>query len=513
MELQIKSISDKTFWLAIDGREYIFPADFGASSEGGVITVKNNRSASFSVSMDYDTVVVDGVAIGDAETAVDAINRIVFNGEVWPKFPFDYYYGIEIDLNVANPACTRIGRPELHVSLPVQSRMRRCVLRDNGTVAYYLHANDSALRDNGAAADLTGADGQVMVEIPEHWRKFEFEGTKWRILLSEFEMPGFRHVPKCYRSAYEAAIDRTTAGAPKLASVVNPAAEFRGGNNNATWDGTYRSMLGMPGTATSLTNYRTYARRRGTAGKNSAGWNCDVYDIQKTCYWLYAVEYANLNCQAAYNAQPTSEGYRQGGLGNGVTTLNVTSWGNFNGYNPFIQCGYTNQLGNRTGVVDFAMPDEYGATLTVQVPSYRGLENPFGHLWKWTDGCKCRIQSNDGGGLSEFFVCSEPDRFQDSNYTDYEKRGNLPRSEGYVKEMLIGEFGENMPKAVGASSTTYFSDYFYTNIPATGEALRGVLFGGAAYDGAHAGFVCALTHTAPSNANTFIGSRLCFIPA
>jgi hypothetical protein len=430
-----------------------------------------------------------------------------------PKFPYDYYYGVEFDTNVANPSCTRIGRPELHVSLPIQSRMRRCLLKDDGTVNYYLHANDSTLRDTGTAADLTGASGQVMVEIPEHWRKFEFEGTKWRVLLSEFQLPGFYFVPKVYRSAYEAAIDRTTSSAPKLASVVNTSPEFRGGNNTTTWDGTYRSLLGMAGTNTSLTNYRTYARRRGTTGKNGAGWNCDVYDIQKTCYWLFVVEYANLNCQAAYNAAPTSEGYKQGGLGDGVTTLASGNWNTLNGYNPFVPCGYTNSLGNRTGVVDFVMPVEYGATLTVKVPSYRGLENPFGHVWSWTDGCKCRIQANDAGAASEFYACSDPSKFQDSNYNDYELRGNLPRNEGYVKEMLIGEFGENMPKiATGASSTTYFSDYFYTNIPASGEAQRGVLFGGGANRGASAGFAFAYADNAASDTTANVGSRLCFIP-
>jgi hypothetical protein len=434
-----------------------------------------------------------------------------------PKFPYDYYYGVEIDTNVANPKLTRIGRPELHVSLPIQSRMRRCLLNDNGTVNYYLHANDSTLRDTGAAADLSGASGQVMVEIPEHWRKFEFEGTKWRVFLSEFQLPGFHFVPKAYRSAYEAAIDRTVTGAPKLASVVNTSAFFRGGNNTDTWDSETRILLGRPGTQTSLTSFRTYARRRGTAGKNGAGWNCDLYDIQKTCYWLYVVEYANLNCQAAYNAQPDANGYRQGGLGAGVTTLNGTLWSTWNAYNPFVPCGYTNSLGNRTGVVDFVMPAEYGATLTVQVPSYRGLENPFGHTWSWTDGCKCRISAtvdNGGTGLSEFFACNDPSKFQDSTYNDYDKRGDLPRNEGYVKEMLVGEFGENMPKvAIGGSSTTYFSDYFYTNIPASGAAMWGVLFGGTASYGALAGVASARTHSAASDANASVGSRLCFIPA
>ena len=432
-------------------------------------------------------------------------------GNTKPTFPYDYYYGIEWDSNVASSACTRIGRPELHVSLPIQSKMRRCVLRDNGTVAYYLHANDSTKRDTGAAAKLDGTDGQVMVEIPAHYRKFEVDGTKFRCLLSEHALPGFHLVQLAYRSAYEAAVDRTVSATPKLASVVNTSTAFRGGNNTAGWDGTYRSLLGMPATSISLTNFRKYARNRGNAGKNGAGWNCDVYEVQKTCWWLYAVEYANFNCQLAYNAEPTSEGYKQGGLSQGVT--NMSDWDGYNSYNPMVPCGVTNPLGNKTGVVNYTYKKSDGTDgQTLSVPSYRGLENPFGHVWSWTDGCKCNIQSADAGGVSEFFVCTDPAKFQSNDYTDYEKRGELPRNEGYVKIMMIGEYGENMPTAVGASSTTYFADYFYTNVVSnTGQ--RGVLFGGHAANGAGAGFSYAHTYGTASNADAFVGSRLCFLPA
>ena len=432
-------------------------------------------------------------------------------GNTKPTFPYDYYYGIEWDSNVASSACTRIGRPELHVSLPIQSKMRRCVLRDNGTVAYYLHANDSTKRDTGAAAKLDGTDGQVMVEIPAHYRKFEVDGTKFRCLLSEHALPGFHLVQLAYRSAYEAAVDRTVSATPKLASVVNTSTAFRGGNNTAGWDGTYRSLLGMPATSISLTNFRKYARNRGNAGKNGAGWNCDVYEVQKTCWWLYAVEYANFNCQLAYNAEPTSEGYKQGGLSQGVT--NMSDWDGYNSYNPMVPCGVTNPLGNKTGVVNYTYKKSDGTDgQTLSVPSYRGLENPFGHVWSWTDGCKCNIQSADAGGVSEFFVCTDPAKFQSNDYTDYEKRGELPRNEGYVKIMMIGEYGENMPTAVGASSTTYFADYFYTNVVSnTGQ--RGVLFGGGASGGALAGFSCASANGAASATDAYVGSRLCFLPA
>lgn len=436
-------------------------------------------------------------------------------GNTKPTFPYDYYYGVQININVADPALVRVGRPELHVTLPVQSLMRRCLLDDSGNVTTYLHATDSTKTDTGATADLSGANGMVMVEIPKHYRKFEFDGTTITALISLYPLPGFHEVPKMYRSAYEATIDRTVTATPKLASVVNTTAAFRGGNNNTAWDGTYRSLLGLPATQTSLTNFRKYARNRGAAGLNGCGWNCDLYAAQLATYWLYVIEYANLNCQKDYNAEPTSEGYKQGGLGAGVTTLNSTKWNTYNSYYPFIPCGITNSLGNRTGVVEFTMPDEYdtGVVTKVNVPSYRGIENPFGHIWSWTDGCKCEIQSDADGALSKFYVCNDPAKFQDTSYTDYEQRGELPRKGDYVKRLMIGEYGENMPIEVGGESTTYFCDYFYTALPTSGSAMRGVLFGGSATYGALAGLSYANTYYAATYTAAYVGSRLCFIPA
>ena len=435
-------------------------------------------------------------------------------GNTKPTFPYDYYYGVKINTNVADTTLERVGRAELHASLPVQSQMRRCLLNDNGEVVTYLHATDSTKTDTGAAADLTGASGMVMVEIPEHYRKFEFDGSNILALISAFPLPGFHKVRKVYRSAYEATVDRTTSTI-KLASVVNTTAAFRGGNNTAGWDETYRSLLGRPATNISLTNFRSYARNRGAAGLNDKGWNCDLYEAQLNTYWLFVIEYAQLNCQAAFTSQLTEEGYRQGGLGDGVTTLADAKWSSFNGYNPFVPCGITNSLGNATGVVDYEMPEEYGAALTVQVPSYRGIENPFGHVWSWTDGILVQAQSDADGAKHLFFRAADdnPANFNSSNYNGYVQRGELPRSNGYVKKILCGEYGDNMPQAVGGSSTTYFADNFYQNIPASGVALRGVFFGGSAFGGANAGLAFAYSTNAPSSANAYVGSRLCFIPA
>ncbi len=380
------------------------------------------------------------------------------------------FYGVEWDTALPNPELVRIGEMGLHASLPIQSGMARCLLLDDGTVNYYLHPTDSTKKADGTAAVLDGTDGQVMVEIPAHYRKFEMDGTVNRCYISQYPLVGYHLVPKTYRSAYEA---YNNGG--KLSSVSGV----------------------MPSASISLTNFRAYARARGTAGMNGAGWNCDVYDIQKTTYWLYLVEYANFNCQAAYNAEPTAEGYKQGGLGDGVTNASA-----------YVQTGATNSLGNQTGVVTITSP-------ATGVPSYRGIENPFGNFNSWTDGVKVRVQSASAGGKSEMFVCTDPLKFNDSGYSDYENRGQIARVSGqYITALVVGEYGENLPSAAsGGSATTYMCDYFYTSIPSSGEAERGVFFGGYRTYGASAGFVFSNTYSTASATSTPVGSRLCFIPA
>lgn len=427
-------------------------------------------------------------------------------GNTKPTFPYDYYYGIEWDVTVSNPVPTRIGKMELHQSLPVQSGMRRCILKDNGTVNYYLHANDSSKRDNGAAANLTGADGQFMVEIPDAYVRFEMDGNKCRAIMSNHPLPGFIKWRKDYVSADEACVQRSTT---TLCAVVNNDVDYRGGNNNTAYDSTDHSLLGRPATSISLTNFRAYARKRG-----STSWNCNLYQTHRKLWWLFAIEYCNFNSQATFNAALTADGYRQGGLGAGVTTLADAKWSAFNAYNPFIPCGHTLSLGNHTGVVNYTMPASYdnNSGLVVAVPSYRGVTNPFGHIWKWTDGCLCNVQSDAAGGESQFFVCDDPVQFASTIGAGYEYRGNIPRSNGYVKSLILGEYGEIMPLAIGGGSTTYLCDYFYTNIPTSGESTRGVLFGGYALNGTSAGFVYAYTSSAPSYAAAYFGSRLCYFP-
>jgi hypothetical protein len=421
-----------------------------------------------------------------------------------PWFEDQLSYGIEYDTTVSSPQCTRIGNVNYHRSLPIHSKMKGCLLSDDGTVQKYLDPNTwvNETRD--------GSQGQVMVEIPSYYRKFETEGTKRRVRISEMPLPGYHLVKKKYVSAYEASVKRSTT---TLCSVVNEDPDYRGGNNQAVWDNTYRTVLGRPATAISRTNFRAYARKR---KEGSSEWNCMTYDIQKDLFWLFAIEYANLNSQAAFNSEKDSNGFSQGGLGPGVTTLNSTEWNNYNGNYPFVPCGHTDSLGNKTGYVNYNMMNETGEVQkTVQVPRYRGVENPFGHTWTWTDGVNVRIsptEENGGDNLSKVFVTDDPSLFNDTNYEGYRYMGNEARTSGFVKSVLFGEGGEIMAETVGGGSTTYFCDYHYTDI-LTIEQLNGVVFGGRAADiGGAAGLVYSGSTFAPSITAASAGSRLCFIP-
>lgn len=528
-----------------------------------------------------------------------------------------FMYGIEFDVTVSSPECKRIGNMDLHRELPIHNEMRGCLLSDDGIVTKYLNPN------NWTNETLDGSQGQVMVELPEYYRKFETDGNKRRVKLSKMPLPGYTLVKKKYVSAYHATLQHSTN---KLCSVVNTDADYRGGNNQEDWDNTYRSMLGMPLTFKNRTEFRTYARNR---KEGSFEWNIMTYDIQKDLFWLYVIEYATLNSQKEYNPELSEEGYKQGGLGNGVTNMN--NWNEYNGSNPIVSCGYTNEIGNGTGekilesidwqyqttgwllmknytfdtavcevtkgtsevtitnikdsgrrfsyvtaynqsgsvtynitglaegqTIDFisgnviatASSDgditvnwgteirnrELKANFTgacnivitiidaekpllnikrneMCVPRYRGIENPFGHIWTYEDGISSRISANspNGDGMSKVFITENPEYFNDDNYDNMTYIGNEARNGGYIKSIIFGEYGDIIPDVVGGSSTTYLCDYHHTNIPSNGEQLRRVLFGGAYYE-AFAGFGSAASNDSPSVRTTHVGSRLCFIP-
>lgn len=426
-----------------------------------------------------------------------------------------YSYGVEWDITVSSPILTRIGNPLLHKSLPIQSAYRGCVA-NNGVVNYYLYPDDWAYKEDGSTLSvLDGTDGTVRVHTPKFYGKSGSNGNKRWVRISLVKLDdSWVEIPELLIDAYRNTVDNTVSATPKAVSVVNTTEAFRGGGNRAQFDeylttkldtkDAFRSDLGKPRTNVSRANMRTYA--------TNAGSELLCYEYYKWIfYWNYVIEYANFNSQAAYNAELTSDGYRQGGLGPGVTdwSNSATSWSGYNGTYPITPCGYCNDIGNFTGIKDLVIPEctatnetDTVATKTFKVPRWRGFDNPFGDIWTNLDGVV--IQRTAANEISSVYTTTNKEEFTDvigsKTIAGYEVA-----QDGYIKEFDLGETAEIIPSScTGASATTYICDYHSCN--ATSTELRTLRVGGIANYGSNAG----LSYFASNNDVSYAGSTVGF---
>lgn len=416
-----------------------------------------------------------------------------------PDLEERYAYGVEWDTASSSPDGVRVGNMQLHRELPIQSKMKGAVLDNKGGINKYLGTSWSD-------SDVQLASGEpenfsIMTMIPRHWYKFYFNGTKFRCMISAIPLPGYKYVDDFFISSHEATIYRSKDLLMSRLGVDSTYNEYRGGDNTAEWDGTYRSLLGRPVTNLTRDQFRQAARKRGS------GWEMYTYGAHKTLFWLFAVEYATLNSQKPFNAQKDANGFAQGGLGPGPTQM--TDWTNFNNNNPLIPCGYTNEFGNRSGEKAYVVKNSSNGThATLMANRYRGIENPFGHIWKHTDGANIQVTTGDDG-LSILWTTNDPSNFSDTSYTGYDKKGNVCRINGHVKKMLLGEDGDIIATEVGGSTSTYWCDNYYTNVSVNRMQL--VVVGGRSDNGLNAGLTDVGTTNSSGVANN-IGSRLCFFP-
>lgn len=417
-----------------------------------------------------------------------------------------YSYGVEWDVTVVDPALTRIGNPLLHKQLPIQSSFRGCVA-EGPIIKYWLNPNDWSLKENGEPSVLDGTDGTVRVNTIKFYGKSGSKSNKRWVKISTVKIDDtWVEIPELLIDAYRCTVDTTTSSTPKAVSVVNTTAQFRGGGNRADRDtylesDAFRTDLGKPRTSTTRANMRTYA--------TNAGSELLCYEYYKWIfYWCWVIEYATFNSQAAYNAELTSEGYHQGGLGDGVTTWDGTSWNNYNGYYPLTPCGYGNDIGNFTGIKDLVIPDTTVsdsitvATKTFKMPRWRGFDNPFGDIWTNLEGIV--IKRNAANEDSNVYTTIDPEEFTDE-IGSKSVAGIEVAKDGYIKAFDLGRTGEIIPSEVGGSTTTYMCDYHWCNSGST--ALRTLLVGGRAYSGTASGLGCFHSYHGVGNAHANVGFR------
>ena len=206
----------------------------------------------------------------------------------------------------------------------------------------------------------------------------------------------------------------STLEANSALSVMNTNSYCRGGNNSSTYDAyitsdRFRSMLGKPRTSISRDTMRANCRR---SGKEILSY----LQYKRVLYWLYFIEYANFNCQARFNSELTSEGFRQGGLGDGVTTVNTDYWIDYNQLNPLTPNGYTNEFGNGTNIKAMTIAMSEPTYSTVQyVPRWHGIENPFGDIFNNVDGIIINSSGivENGKKYNEVYATEDPLIYRD----------------------------------------------------------------------------------------------------
>ena len=368
-------------------------------------------------------------------------------------------------------------------------------------------------------ANLSGYDGTVRVHVPKFYIKSWEDGDKRRVMISTIKIDDtWTEQPEILVDAYRSTVLNTvpdkmgylsTLPVNSAISVVNTHDYCRGGGNRSANDAYLetdpsRSDLCKPRTSMSRATMRTYSR--------NAGSEMLSYDQYKNIfYWLYVIEYANFNCQEAYNEAVTAEGYKQGGLGAGVTTINGTYWSYYNGYYPLTPCGYCNELGNGTGLKTMTVvtPTTSGGdptqTYNFSVPRWRGFDNPFGDIWTNLDGII--IQGDAKGNPKTVYTTTDPNNYGDNESAKnaMEIAGHEIHQDGYTKEFDLGEAAHIIPESVGGDTTKYKCDYHWTGPKDT--SLRTLLVGGCANDSASAGLSDFASANGVSYSYTYFGFR------
>ena len=401
------------------------------------------------------------------------------------------WYGVQWSETSSNPDCTRIGNMEMHRTLPIQSMMKPFDITNiEDTVSEIILPIDDQFQKTSYAnatniqwSIVSRDSDNIMIRIPEFWYTDDYvPGTKTHNLkLCPHAKPGWYHHKEAYVSAYE-----VYKSGDKLVSVKGQ----------------------LPTVNFNRTNGRTWARANGFDGETK--WNLYTYEEHRAICHLFLVEYATRNSQKAVNTELTPEGFRQGGLGSGCTTGTAT----INGAQTwsFMPTGSSDSLGSGSGevTVTIQQTDQSGSntsTITRKCNRYRGIENPFGHVWKHTDDV-ISVYSN---GYRTWYKSVKPDQFTTNKNASYKSLcASTMVSSGYKTEIKATPTCDFFAVSVsGGSETTYWCDYNWDNTDTSEHCL---LIGGSSGDGGRAGRYSLASDGGVGHSHANVGSRLTYLP-
>lgn len=155
----------------------------------------------------------------------------------------------------------------------------------------------------------------------------------------------------------------------------------------------------------------------------------------------------------------------------------------------------------RTGACDGLGMKSGSYASTKKSNIYRGVENPFGNVWKFIDGINIKDY--------QAYICYDPTEYVVDKFTSpYTALSyvNANVSDKYATKLGLDS---NNPlirltkEASGGSDSTYMCDYYYSN-----SGNRILLAGGDFNHTTNAGLWCFYGSGTSSTTNSYIGSRL-----
>ena len=416
--------------------------------------------------------------------------HITFNVTSQNLEEFDWY-GVSWSETSSNPDCTRIGNMDMHRSLPIQSMMKPYIITGINNPygqELLLQVNDDfqttifSAQNNTQWQIVTRSTDQMFVKIPEFWYIDDYSPSSktHNLKICPHNKPGWYHHKEAFVSAYEGYLD-----GDRYSSIKNKIPTV-----NATRE-----------------NLRSLVRVNGFSGESK--WNIYTYEEHRAICHLFLVEYATRNSQKAVNTALTPEGFRQGGLGSGCTTGTAT----INGVQTwsFIPTGSSDSLGSGSGEVTVTIQQTDSSssntsTITRKCNRYRGIENPFGHIWKHTDD----IISIYEGGWRTYYKSIKPDQFATNKNNSYKPLTTSTVVTGYKTEIRATPTCDFFAAAcTNGSESTYWCDYNWDNTDTLEHCL---LIGGSSGNGGEAGLFSLNSYHGVGYSYANVGSRLTYLP-
>jgi hypothetical protein len=368
----------------------------------------------------------------------------------------------------------------------IHEGMKRCVLKEDGSVNYYLNPSDSTEKIDGTAATLDGTDGYVMVEVPKFYFRYVLNGSTHNWQISDVPQAGFQLHPAFYKDGN--IVDYRYIGAYDACMYDDSASAYVSGTNLDDMTGSTDTANDKLASVSGIYPIVGLTRDecRSIAENNGAGWRVVDFWLISAIQMLYVVEYGSFYSQNITGAGNTNGSY----LGSSASQSD----------SPHTIAGASNSLGNAstnttTGAGVNAKPG-------TSFMSYRGIENFYGNCWNWVDGVNIGVGANYNVHVSN--VTTD---FADNTATNYDLIGQCATATGFVQNIYAGDvLGAFIPNdTTGASSSTFLTDQFFID---TGN--RVARFGGSAVDGAVAGAFCWLWFSVSSSAGRFIGARVAY---